>query len=339
MNTKIKIGKKIISSNNNKVFIIAEAGVSHFGSLKKAKKLIDFAKNAGADAVKFQAYITEELIYKNYKDWFKRYKVKEVDYNFFLKLKLYAKKKNIIFLCTPHTETAITWVDKLNVPAIKVGSGELGNFEFLNKIIKLKKPIIISTGMHTEKDMLNLKKYFLKKKKKDVCFLNCITQYPTENSSINLINFKKFKKIFKNFLVGYSDHTNHDIAIIGSIVLGARIIEKHISLDFNIKNAQDWKVSFDYKRFHMMVKNIRIMEKILGKYNDFLTPFEKKSKIWATKSIFSSKNIKKGEKYKKENLTFKRPGVYIPVKYLGSVLGKKSKSFIKKDTPIKISEI
>ena len=110
MNTKIKIGKKIISSNNNKVFIIAEAGVSHFGSLKKAKKLIDFAKNAGADAVKFQAYITEELVYKNYKDWFKRYKVKEVDYNFFLKLKIYAKKKNIIFLCTPHSETAITWL-------------------------------------------------------------------------------------------------------------------------------------------------------------------------------------------------------------------------------------
>ena len=81
-------------------------------------------------------------------------------------------------------------------------------------------------------------------------------------------------------MVGYSDHTNHDIAIIGSIVLGARIIEKHISLDFKIKNAQDWKVSFDYKRFHMMVKNIRIMEKVLGKYNDFLTPFEKKSKKW-----------------------------------------------------------
>jgi len=184
-----------------------------------------------------------------------------------------------------------------------------------------------------------LKNYFLKNKKKDVCFLNCITQYPTENNSINLINFKKYQKIFKNFLVGYSDHTNHDIAILGAVVLGARVVEKHISLDFNIKNAQDWKVSFDYKKFYMMVKNIRLMEKILGKNSEFSTFFEKKSKIWATKSIFAAKNIKKGEKFKKENLSFKRPGIYIPAKNLDLVLGKKSKSFIKKDTPIKKSEI
>ena len=105
-------------------------------------------------------------------------------------------------MCTPHTESTLSWIKKLNVPIIKVGSGELGNFEFLKKIIKQKKHIIISTGMHTRLDMINLKKFFLKQKYTNVSFLRCITSYPTNNKDINLESFNQFKKIFKNFKIG-----------------------------------------------------------------------------------------------------------------------------------------
>jgi len=225
MINSIRIGDKVISRRSNKVFVIAEAGVAHFGSLKKGKKLIDLAKSAKADAVKFQSFLTEELIHHKYKKWFKRLKEKEVNFSFFKKLKNHAKKKGIIFLCTPHTETAANWLKKLNLPAFKIGSGEIGNFEFLKTIIKLKKPIIVSTGMHNYNDLLKLKRFFEKKKFKKVIFLKCNSQYPTPNEDINLKSFITFKNVFKKYITGYSDHSEHDLAILGSINFGARVVE------------------------------------------------------------------------------------------------------------------
>lgn len=318
-----------------KIYIIAEAGVSHFGSLNKGKKLIKLAKKSGADAVKFQAYLTNELIDKKYKKWFLRYKQKEINFNFLKRLKNYANKLKIDFLCTPHSDTAINWVKKLRVPIIKIGSGELGNYSFLEKIIKLNKPIIISTGMHNLNDMKQLKLFFKSKKYLKVFFLKCNTQYPTLNSEINLLNFTSFKEIFKNFIVGYSDHTNHDLAILGSIVLGARIIEKHISLDFNVKNAQDWKVSFDEKKMTEMVKKIRELEMIMGKKQITISKNEIRSKAWATKSIYIKNNIKKGDIIFEKNLAFKRPGIYIPVSKLEKVIKKKAKKNLFKNNYLK----
>lgn len=318
-----------------KIYVIAEAGVSHFGSLNKGKKLIKLAKKSGADAVKFQAYLTSELIDEKYKKWFLRYKQKEISFNFLKKLKNYANKLKIDFLCTPHSDTAINWVKKLKVPLIKVGSGELGNYPFLEKIIKLKKPIIISTGMHNTNDLKKLKLFFESKKYSKVFFLKCNTQYPTLNNEINLLSFTNFKEIYKNFIVGYSDHTNHDLAILGSIILGARIIEKHISLDFNVKNAQDWKVSFDEKKMKHMIKKIRNLEIIMGKKQIKISKNEIQSKVWATKSIFIKDNIKKGDIISEKNLIFKRPGNYIPVSELENVINKKAKKNLFKNDYLK----
>ncbi len=328
--------KKILG---NKVYIIAEAGVAHFGSLKKAKKLVDLAANSGADAVKFQSYITKDFIYHKFEQWFNRYKEKEVDFSFLKNVREYCKKKKIEFLCTPHTESTLTWIKKLNVPFIKVGSGELGNFEFLKKIIKQKKHIILSTGMHTKKDMINLKNFFLEQKYYNVSFLRCISSYPTNNEDINLESFNQFKKIFKDFNIGYSDHTNHDLAILGVVALGAKIIEKHIALDFNVKNAQDWKVSFNESKFRDMVKKIRLLEKIMGNKHISISKEEKKSIKWATKGIYAKKNIRKNIRFNLQNTCAKRPNNGVNVRLYTELLKKKSKSNILKGQPLKRYQI
>ena len=328
----------MVKNTNTKVYIIAEAGVAHFGSLVKGKKLINLAKKSGADAVKFQSYVTEELIDKKYKRWFQRYKIKEVDFNFLKKLKDYSKKKKIDFLCTPHSETALEWVKKLRVPIIKVGSGELGNFEFLNQMIKIKKPMIVSTGMHNENELKKLISFFQSKKYSNVSFLSFLTRYPTKNKEVNLSSFKKFKKIFKKFEVGYSDHSDNELAILGAVVLGAKIIEKHIAIEFGVPNSQDWKVSYDLKKMKNLVKKIRDLEIILGNEKIKISKKEKKSKDWATKSIFLKKDIKKGILLKKYDLCCKRPGVYIPASELKKIINKKTKKNLKRGNALKIND-
>jgi sialic acid synthase SpsE len=325
---KIYINKKIYlesSFSSNKVFIIAEAGVAHFGSFFKAKKLVDLARRSGADAIKFQAYKTEELVSPKYKNWYKRYKIKEVDFDFFLKLKKYCESKKIIFFLTPHSNTAIDWVKKLNLPIVKIGSGELENYDFISTIINLNKLIIISTGMHNEKSMRNLKKFFMKKKFYKVVFLRCITLYPTPHEKIYINSFSRFKDIFDPAIVGYSDHSNSDLPILSSVVLGARVIEKHISLDFNVKNAQDWKVSCDYNDFKSLINKIRNLEVMLGKNKIKISLEEQQSKIWATRSLHTKKDIKKGELFTKKNLIFLRPGNKKNFKYFKKIIGKKAK--------------
>ena len=176
-----------------------------------------------------------------------------------------------------------------------MGSGEIYNYNFIKKISKLKKPIIISTGMHEKKDLISLKKFLIDEKIFNVCFLKCITLYPTPIEIININSFINFKKILSPAIVGYSDHSNNDLSILASVVLGAKIIEKHISLDFNVKNAQDWKVSHNLKRMSKLVKDIRLLEKIMGSKELKVSQKEKNSRIWATRSIHAKKNIKKGE--------------------------------------------
>lgn len=332
---KIKIGKRLLS-NNSKTYVIAEAGVAHLGNFDLAKKLVDIAVESKADAVKFQAYITDELIDRKYLSWYKKYKIKEVDFNFLKKIKKYCDKKKIEFLCTPHSNSAIEWIEKLKVKAIKVGSGELGNFQFLNKICNLNLPVIISLGMHNKEDIKRLKKFLKNKKNKKIIFLNCCTSYPANPAQINLNKIHYIKKIFNNALVGYSDHTNDDVAILSSVLMGAKIVEKHISVIFNDKKTQDWKVSFDKNDFSKMIDRIRSLEKMLNNSN-FIGKTEERQKIWATRSIFSNNYIKKHTKVKQKDLYFLRPGNGIRVSKYKSLLGKISKINIKNKTKLKIN--
>lgn len=333
----MKIGKFKLN-NKFKPYIIAEAGVAHFGSFKLAKKLVDLAKYSGAHAVKFQAFKTDEFINKKFKNWYKRYKTKEVSFNFLKKLKKYCEKKKIEFLCTPHSETAIDWLEKLNVPAYKIGSGDLGNFEFLKKIIKFNKPIIISTGMHSHKDLINLKKFLEKQKFKKFVILYCCTIYPASAKYINLNRIKLIKSIFKKNLFGYSDHSNNDLAIIGSVFLGASVIEKHIAVKFNDKNSQDWKVSFDKFKFLEMKNKIQNINELMEKNEKYISLKEVSQKTWAQKSIYLNKNKEKYEKISIDDLKFMRPGNGIHCSQLTKILGKKIKKKLNNNHKLKLDD-
>ena len=323
----------------NKTFIIAEAGIGHFASISLGKKLIDAAKYSGADAVKFQAYITEDLVDNNFKNWFERYKKKEVDLNFLTKLSLYAKKKGILFLCTPHTESVIPWMSKLKIPLIKVGSGEIGNFHFLEKLILLNKHLIVSTGLHQKKDLLALRNFFKKKKFSNYSILFCSTIYPTSYVNLNLQALKEYKKIFPKKIIGYSDHTSSDLACLTSIFFGAKIIEKHLSVKFNVKNSQDWKVSLNKINFKNFVEKVRNLEKIIKDKNFISSKLELKQKLWASKSLYTNKKLNRDHIMSLKDIKFLRPGNGIPVCDLKKVIGKKIKRNLKNNYKLKIEDI
>ena len=224
-----------------KVFIIAEAGVAHFGDVNKAYKLIDLAAEAHVDAVKFQIFKTDNLVSASSDEWKNRLRPKELDYKIFVELKKYCKTKNVLFLATAHDEESLDFLTTLDVPAFKIGSGELQNIPFIDKIARKKRPVFLSTGMYTDDDINLVLKVFEDAKNPDVCVLHCITAYPTPPEHVNL---KALQRIARqhHVMTGYSDHTEGFHFPLASVALGAKVIEKHITLDFDVPNAQDWKV-------------------------------------------------------------------------------------------------
>ena len=349
---KIRIGKRLIGEGEP-CFIIAEAGVNHNGDIKLAKELVDTAKQAGADAVKFQAFKTENITTKNadtakYQkenigknekqfDMLKRLELKEGD---FFELKKYCDEKGIIFLSTPHTEDAIDFLEKL-VPAFKIGSGDLTNLPFLEKIAKKGKPIILSTGMGTLEEVKEAVEAI--KKKDQLILLHCTSDYPCKEKDLNLKAMQTIKNEL-HCLVGYSDHTmDLEVPVIAAS-LGAVAIEKHITLDKNMEGP-DHKASLNPSEFKEMVKDIRenkkitIPEEILGTGIKKPTPEEEEIKKVVRKSIIAKTNIPKGAIITKGMLVIKRPGTGIEPKDINKVIGKRIKKNIEKDNIIKWDNI
>lgn len=333
----MKFNKKILIDNieisKKKLVIIAEAGVNHFGSFEKMKKLIDLAKEAKADIFKTQFFFTDELISHFNKEWYQRMIPKEVDINFIKKSKIYAEKKGLVFMCTPHDEKALEKMDPLNLSAYKIGSGEKGNFNFLEKVITKNKPLIISTGMHTLKDVEKLVFFLKKNKVQNVVLLHCITSYPTPLDQLDLLNIENISKQF-NILTGYSDHTNSFLPSYLAVSRGACIVEKHITLDFNVENSQDWKVSAGPQNFGEFVDKLRSVKMILGNKKKIVQMCEKPSLKWAIKRVVASRDLKKGELVSLGDIKFKRIDKGIDVENYKALLGKKLKNHIKKNAPI-----
>lgn len=332
-----KIGNKIIG--DKRCIIIAEAGVNHFGSFSKAKKLVDMSVKAGADIFKIQHFYNESLFQKNAIYWKKRMNNKQLSEDKILKIQKYCQKKKILFMCTAHDEKSLEFLEKKIKPlAFKIGSGEIGNYDFIKKIAKKKKPIILSTGMYTMKQILHTVKLISKYNNK-LCILHCTTSYPTKPNNVNLNFFKNLKKKFK-FPIGYSDHTIGYSIPLAAAVLGASVIEKHISLDFNVKNAQDWKVSLNENELRDFVQAVRKINLSMGsKIKDKLCNDEKKSKKWAQKSLVLKNDFKKGEVIKRFFLEAKRPNLGISVENLDKIIGKKLKKDVKKGEFLKVSDL
>jgi N,N'-diacetyllegionaminate synthase len=315
------------------VFIIAEAGVSHFGDLKKAFQLVDMAVSAHADAVKFQIFHTDDLISSAAPEWKDRYRSKELTLEDFSKIKQYCMRKGIIFLSTAHDDSSLKDLDTIGVAAYKIGSGEVHNWPFLKLVAQRKKPILLSTGMYMMEDIRTALEIITSENNSQVALLHCTTAYPTPPSQVNLMAIRTIQSEFGG-IVGYSDHTSGYHFPLAAVAIGAKIIEKHITLDFNIPNAQDWKVSCGPETLPKMVKEIRQIEQGLGTGLKVPQELEKESLKWARKSITASTDIMPEEVITIDKITMKRPGTGIPPSKLEQVIGRKARSFIKSDTLI-----
>ena len=322
----------------SKTLIIAEAGVNHNGSIKLAKKLIDIAKDCGADAVKFQTFTAEKLVRFNAEKAVYQKETSgedETQFNMIKKLELdvkthkelinYCSKKGIIFLSSPFDLDSVDLLAKLGLEIIKIPSGEIVNLPYLEKIGKLKKRIILSTGMADLGEIKNALDVLISSgtEKNDITVLHCNTEYPTPYEDVNLNAMATIKRAF-GVKVGYSDHTLGIEVPIAAVALGAEVIEKHFTLDKNMKGP-DHKASLEPSELKAMVNGIRKIEKALGDGIKKPSKSEKKNIDIVRKSIVAIKPIKKGEIFSEENIGVKRPGTEIsPMKWY-EVIGKTAK--------------
>ncbi|MDD2731846.1 MAG: N-acetylneuraminate synthase [Candidatus Pacebacteria bacterium] len=337
---RIKVSKKRYIGISDPCFVIAEAGVNHNKSLVLAKKLVDAAKYAGADAVKFQTFKSENLVTFN-SSTAKHQKKKgkketqleflkslELSYQSFKELKKYCDKKGIIFLSAPHTEDAIDFLEPL-VPLYKIGSGDLNNYSFLMKVAEKKKPIILSTGMGDLKEIKSALSVLKKAKNNRIIILHCTTSYPCPIDKVNLRAMETLRREF-GLMVGYSDHTLTTTIPQLAAALGAKVIEKHFTLNKNMIGP-DHKSSLEPKELKTAIKLIREAEKAMG--DGIKKPYssEQVIKKIVRKSIVAKKDIIKGLRITKDMLDVKRPGTGIEPKYLNKIIGKFAKKNIKKD--------
>ena len=303
------------------VFIIAEAGVNHNGSIKLAKKMIDVAVESGADAVKFQTFKTENLVSKTAKkadyqkkttdaleSQFDMIKKLELDVNTHKELLVYCQEKGIMFLSTPFDHDSINLLSDLGLQIFKIPSGEITNLPYLRHIGSLGKKVVLSTGMSTLQEVENALIVLIEAgtKKEHITTLHANTMYPTPMEDVNLNAMLTIQKEL-DIAVGYSDHTIGIEVDIAAVAMGASIIEKHFTLD-QAMNGPDHKTSLESKELKAMVLAIRNIEIALGGDEKKPSPSESVNINVVRKSIVANQDIKKGDLLTVNNITVKRPG-------------------------------
>lgn len=339
---KIKIGNKIISGRSP-VFIVAEAGINHNGKLDLALKLVDVAKNAGADAVKFQNFKIEEVVTN--KAGMAEYQERntgrsesqlemgrklELKDNDFAVIASYCKRKGIMFLSTPHGGfQSVDLLQKLKVSAFKFGSADLNNLPVIDHAARFNKPMIISTGMANMQDIAEAVNCIRKTGNQKIIVFQCTTDYPSKYKDVNLRAMLTIRDKF-NVIVGYSDHTIGTEASIIAVALGAAVLEKHLTLD-NAMDGPDHKASANPENFKSYVKSVRNAETILGSPQKTVVPSARQYMPLVIKSVVARCAINQGEKLTKENLAIKRPTGGLPPKFYWDMLGKKARRNVKPD--------
>lgn len=319
------------------VLIIAEAGVNHNGCIDTAKKLIDVACEAGANIIKFQTFKSEDLTTEhaplaeyqetnspeliNQQTLLQKLQLNLKQHK---ELKSYAINQNIEFLSTAFTLESVDLLSEIGLERWKIPSGEINNLPLIKKVAKQNQPTIISTGMSTigEIELALRTLYENNLPKEKITVLHCNTAYPTPFEDVNLHAMRTIRDCF-DINVGYSDHTNGIEVSIAAVAMGAQVIEKHITLDKNMKGP-DHKASLEPNEFIDLVKSIRNIEKALGNGIKQPSKSEKKNLKVARKSIIASKKIRIGEKFTLNNLCIKRPGNGLPPTMLNFLIGLKS---------------
>ena len=311
------------------VFIIAEAGVNHNGSVDLAKELIDVASISGADAVKFQTFKAENLVAKNTQkadyqkqttdaseSQFDMIKKLELDVDTHKELIAYCQEKDIMFLSTPFDHESIDLLSDLGLKIFKIASGEITNLPYLRHIGSLGKKVVLSTGMSNLKEVGDALNILINAgtSKDNITVLHANTMYPTPMEDVNLNAMLTIQKEF-GVDIGYSDHTLGIEVDIAAVAMGASVIEKHFTLDKTM-DGPDHKASLEPEELKAMVGAIRNIEKALGGSEKKPSPSETVNINVVRKSIVASQSIKKGDKLSSKNITIKRPGVGIsPIKW------------------------
>lgn len=301
-----------------KTFIICEAGVTNYGDLDLAKKQVDAALEAGADAVKFQAWKTENLVSKKVSarlekelgyNWFDRLKYKELSFDALDELQKYAQEKGIVFFATPHDNDSLNFLARvLNVPYIKVGSGEAHNYEFLKKVGACRKPIFISFGMHTDGEIKKAMETLKNSGAGDITVFHCTTKYPTPYEEVDLPRVNYLKNL-TGLRVGISDHCVGWHSVIAGVAIGASAVEKHLTFDKSDPRSLDNPGALLPEEFKTMVAQIRDIEKLIrGISEEEKLKNLSESRKWAGQAIVSSRNIRSGETIYEGMIAFKRPG-------------------------------
>jgi len=332
---KIRISNKLIGEENP-VFIVAEAGINHNGSVKIAKKLIKKAKECGADAIKFQTFQATDLASTKSK-FFKIFKKLELNSNDFAELYHYSRSQGIIFFSTPFSFEAVDLLSRLKVPSFKIASGDLTNIPLIEYAATKKKPMIISTGMANIKEIQKAVKAIQKTGNKKIVILHSVSTYPSPLDEVNLKTLHAMEKQF-SYPLGYSDNGNDMLVPIIAVAMGAKLIEKHFTLNKKM-SGPDHKISADPKQFSNLIKNVRKVEKILGKELKRCQKSELENRINARRSIVTNVSIEKGTRIKKYMIGIKRPATGIEPIYFNKVIGKTAQRKIKAEKFLKWKDV
>ena len=340
---------KNIIRKHQKTFIIAEAGVNHNGSIERAIKMIHIAKNAGADAVKFQTSIPEDLTTdyaekaqyqlkhtsnnESQLEMLKKIHLPLGDYEI---LQRECKKNDIEFMSTPFDLKSLACLVDLKMSFYKIPSGEITNLPLIREIAKVAKNVILSTGMSNLNEISDILDILTKAgiSKNNISILHCNTEYPTPMKNVNLNSMLTLREKFK-VNIGLSDHTLGIEVPIAAVAMGATIIEKHFTIDQTLEGP-DHKASLNPEQLKSMITGIRNVEIAFGDYNKLPTKGELKNIHIARKSIVASCDIKKGEVLTSDNLTTKRPGNGISPMKWDSIIGRKSNKDYQKDELIQL---
>ncbi|MFC1869954.1 N-acetylneuraminate synthase [Chloroflexota bacterium] len=349
MDSMVKIGQRY-TGDNEPCLIIAEAGVNHNGDIGLAKKLIDAAREAGADAVKFQTFKAEGVVSRDApkadyqkvttgaeESQFDMIKKLELTANDFEELFAHAQRKDIIFLSSPFDKGSVDLLDRLGMPAFKVASGEITNYLLLKHIARKKKPIILSSGMSTLEEIEEALAVIRGEGAEEIVLLHCVSCYPAKIEDMNLKAMETLRHAFK-LPVGLSDHTLGITIPVAAVALGACVIEKHFTLDKNLPGP-DHRASLEPDELKQMIKAIRDVEKAMGDGIKRITKEEEDNRKIVRRSIIAKADIPAGTVITEEMLDVKRPGNGIEPRHMDSIVGKKAKELIKSEELITFAKV
>ncbi len=323
----LKISNKYIGKSFPTYFI-AEAGLNHNGDVNLAKKMIDEAKNANSDAIKFQTYKSENFLTENSK-YFDFFKNAELSFEEFKEIKEYADNVGITFLSTPFDFESADYLNKIDVPGFKIASSDVTNLPLIAHIAKMKLPIILSTGLATLDEIDESIKLCHSLQNDQISILHCVADYPAMPEETNLSAMETIREKFC-CPVGYSDNGESSLVDEVAVSMGADIIEKHFTLDKKLEGP-DHSFSIQPDDLKLLISRIRLIEKIRGNGIKIPSNSEIKNKLAIRKSIFASQPILKGDIFSSKNLAIKRPGDGIEPKHWNDLINKKSTRDINKD--------